>query len=249
MVRRGITALAALIVASGILFTSPADASSFVVTIHTDASGGDVGGTFAFTGTVSPNEHGQPVALQRYASSSWHTVATSRLNAASRYQIGWHADVHGSLVFRVAYGYIPSPHINIYVFRWHYLSDLPLAASDCTNPKPCGAKAGLTITNTTYHHSWFEHSPYGGGDSWNLHQSCTTLRADIGLEVGARADASALLGESADGTIVHYALYTPGVDRYVSLALNGKQRVMLWRSPYGGSAYAGWGNPRIRCLW
>lgn len=60
-----------------------------------------LGHTFTTSGTVAPNHARRTVALQRYYSGAWHTVAGGTLGSTSRYAVGYRPGVRGTLSFRV----------------------------------------------------------------------------------------------------------------------------------------------------
>ncbi|HEY6932459.1 MAG TPA: putative Ig domain-containing protein, partial [Marmoricola sp.] len=94
--------VAAVLAAVALVPVTPASAMSrYAVSAYVSSSAVVFGHAVRLHGRVSPRAGGRRVSVQRYASGSWHTAASTRLNRRSRYSVWVRLSGVGSARLRV----------------------------------------------------------------------------------------------------------------------------------------------------
>jgi hypothetical protein len=223
------------------------------ITISASASWrGQPGGNVTFTGTVSPNAHGQTVALQQRgaANQPWKTVKTMKVNVNSKYKFLRYFPAVGVFHFRTKIANVVSKVKRVTVYKWHFLADMPTAATS----GGCVTFGSAQIRSITYAHGvtmdltcatdvWAD---------WHFAKGCRLFNSVVFFADASSGDAQATLSMSVGGhlgnalTVAESDFSAPG--QHLPLAGQTDMRLEAG-APSGTTPIAAYGDPAIQCAW
>jgi hypothetical protein len=253
---RGIRFGLAVVVSSACVAALPATSASaatkHTISIAANSSTRQAGHPITISGTVSPNAHGQSIALQqRRPNNAWATVKTMTIGSDSSYRFNRFLNATGVFQFRAKFGTFVSKVKTVTVYRWHYLSDLVPAT---TSSGGCITNGSAQIRSLTYQHTVSMDLTCGSDISanWNLTPGCRYFHSIVFFTNASSGDAKATLSISVNGqvldalTVAETDFDAPGLSEVVG----GHQALRLEaNAPSGTTPIAAWGDAAVDCPW
>lgn len=205
-----------------------------------------------FAGSTSKKLHGTTVAVQsKHGTSKWAKVASAKVGLNGKFTAKARATGVGAYSYRVSVpatkkhrGSTSKP-VNVTVFKYYYLSDLPTVSDDGIE-----SEGAVAVAGTTYYHSvdigaWWGTS-YG---EWNLSYKCTQFNTTVGPTDSTSVTYSSHNVVLLDGTEVNATDNTVGHSSPVTVDTTGSFRLRI-ESTYAKQASfqdVGWGDAKILC--
>jgi hypothetical protein len=249
--RFGLVILVSTTCIAAVPATSASASTHPKIAIKVNSSAREVGKPVTVSGTVSPNAHGQTIALQqRHGSNPWVTVKTMTLGTGSGYRFLRYMNTTGVFQLRTKLATFVSTAKTISVFRWHFLSDLPMAATS----GGCITTGSAQIRSVTYAHTVSMDLTCGSDvwAEWTLAKGCREYFSVEFFTNASSSDAKATLSINSGGkvlnalTVAESDFDAPG-QRY---PVGGVQTLRLEaNAPSGTTTIAAFGNAEVDCPW
>jgi hypothetical protein len=251
VVRFGLVITVSIAAIAAVPVASASAATRHTIAISTSPPKPIAGHPVTVAGTVSPNAHGQTVALQqRHGTNPWVTVKTMQLGAASRYRFLRFMNAPGIFQLRTKLGNNFSKAKTISVYKVHFFSDLtPTSTSG-----GCITNGSAQIRTVTYAHT-VSLDLTCGSDVWanyNLKKGCYLFDAVWFFTNASSSDAQATLSVGdvtrplKTLTVAESDFSAPGK----RLTVPGAQTVRLEANAASGTTpIAAFGNASVTCTW
>ena len=231
--------------------TSASASPHTTVAISVNSNTREVNKPLTISGTVSPNAHGQTIALQqRRGTNPWATVKTMTLGPKSAYRFTRYLNATGVFQLRTKFANVVSKVETITVFQWHFLSDLPTVATS----GGCITDGSAQIRSVTYPHTVSMDLTCGSDvwAEWNLAKGCREHDSVEFFTNASSSDAQATLSISSERktlatlTVAESDFDAPGLRNLLTTVKTLKLEA---NAGSGTLPIAAFGNAAVDCSW